>query len=127
ATPPQTPGPGMFGPKFGGLHGIDKLMAIIENAPLFLEPKSGRLWLLAITLADTATLLARLRQKFLDVSIVNETERVFTYEEYNLLEPGLFDYLTMLRDTGIAAFRELGNVTGAFRNLVIRACGLRSP
>jgi D-alanine-D-alanine ligase len=127
ATPPQTPGPRMFGPKFGGPHGIDKFLAIIEDTPLFLEPKNGRLWLLAITLADTTTLLARLRQKFLDVSIVNETERVFPYEEYNSLEPGLFDYLTMLRDTGIADFRKLGNVTGTFRNLVIRACGLRSP
>jgi D-alanine-D-alanine ligase len=127
ATPPQTPGPRAFGPKYGGPHGIDKFLAIIEGAPLFLEPKNGRLWLLAITLADTATLLARLRQKFLDVSIVNETERVFSHDEYNALEPGLFDYLTMLRDTGISDFRELGNVTGTFRNLVIRACGLHSP
>lgn len=127
ATPPQTPGPRMFGPKFGGPHGIDKFLKIIEDTPLFLEPKNGRLWLLAITLVDTTTLLARLRQKFREVSIVNETERVFTYDEYNSLEPGLFDYLTMLRNTGIADFRELGNVTGTFRNLVIRACGLRSP
>jgi D-alanine-D-alanine ligase len=127
ATPPQTPGPRAFGPKYGGPHGIDKLLAVIEGAPPFLEPKDGRLWLLAITLADTAALLALLRQKFLDVSIVNESERVFSHDEYNALEPGLFDYLTTLRDTGIADFKGLGNVTGTFRNLVIRACGLRSP
>lgn len=126
ATPPQTPGPKMFGPKYGGPHGIDKFMAIIEGIPPFLEPKSGRLWLLAITLADTATLLSQLRQKFLDVSIVNETERVFTCDEYNALEPGLFAYLSMLRDAGIADFRDLGNVTCTFRNLLIRASGLRS-
>jgi len=126
ATPPQTPGPGMFGPKYGGPHGIDKFMAIIEGIPPFLEPKGGRLWLLAITLADTETLLSLLRQKFLDVSIVNEAERVFTYDEYNALEPGLFAYLSTLRDAGVAQFRELGNVTGAFRNLVIRASGARS-
>ncbi len=127
ATPPQTPGPMVFGPKYGGPHGIDKFLTIIKGASQFLEPKSGRLWLLAITLADTETLLARLGQQFLDVSIVNETERVFTPDEYNALEPGLFDYFTALRNAGIADFREIGNATFAFRNLIIRACGLRSP
>ena len=48
ATPPQTPGPRPFGPKYGGPDGTMHLFKIIEGAPLFLKPERGRLWLMAI-------------------------------------------------------------------------------
>ena len=52
ATPPQTPGPQPFGPKYGGQDGTINLFKIIRDAPAFLNPDRGRLWLMAISLAN---------------------------------------------------------------------------
>jgi len=121
ATPPQTPGPRPFGPKYGGSDGTRNLFKVLDGAPLFLKPESGRLWMLAISLANPQKLLRRLRELFEEVRIAERSARYFTAEEYDAMEAGLFDYLCTLRSSGIADFTEVGKDRFAFQNLYIRA------
>jgi methylase of polypeptide subunit release factors len=95
ATPPQTPGPRPFGPRYGGFDGTRHLWAIVDRASAFLRP-GGRLWLVSISLANPSSLLASLRQRFSSVSIVAETERPFMPEEYNSYAEGLFQHFVSL-------------------------------
>ena len=125
ATPPQTPGPNPFGPRYGGWDGTRHLSAVIEGAPRFLEPDRGRLWLLAISLANPAALLKRLHEYFSEVSVVKETDRGFTAAEYESIAPGLFDHFLSLRSSGQAEFKEAGGGRYVFRNLFIRAEGVK--
>jgi methylase of polypeptide subunit release factors len=125
ATPPQTPGHYPFGPRYGGRDGTRHLFAVIEGARDFLEPLSGRLWLLAISLANPAALLARLREHFLEVAVVKETDRLFTAEEYHGIDHGLLAHFFSLRASGQSEFKEAGNGHYVFRNLFIRAAGVR--
>ncbi|MCX5834363.1 MAG: 50S ribosomal protein L11 methyltransferase [Deltaproteobacteria bacterium] len=126
ATPPQTPGPTPFGPRYGGADGTKHLLDILEGAPGFLEPARGRLWMLAITLANPPLLWQALREKFRDVSLVRETERIFEAAEYEAVEKGLFDYLLKLRSEKRSEFSDAGDGRFVFRNQVIRASGVRS-
>ncbi len=126
ATPPQTPGPAPFGPRYGGADGTNHLLHILEGAPAFLTPVQGRLWMLAITLANPPLLWRTLREKFRDVSLVRETDRVFEAEEYDALEKGLFDYLLKLRSEKRSEFFDTGDGRFIFRNQVIRASGART-
>jgi D-alanine-D-alanine ligase len=126
ATPPQTPGPLPFGPRYGGLDGTNHLFALIEGASSFLKP-GGRLWLLAISLANPSGLWERLGQTFSSVSLVHETERPFTAEEYESMGSGLLDHFETLRARGCSDFRETGSGGYVFRNLFIRARGHRAP
>ncbi len=126
ATPPQTPGPRPFGPRYGGHDGTRHLFFILEGAPFFLKP-GGRLWLLAISLANPSSLWQRLGQHFSSVSLIRETERLFTVEEYESMEKGLFDHFLTLRAQGSSDFKETGSGEYVFRNLFIRAEGHRSP
>jgi D-alanine-D-alanine ligase len=121
ATPPQTPGPHHFGPKYGGPEGTDHLFKILRHAPDFLDPDNGRLWLLAISLANPHALWQFLRELFSEVVLVRETKRPFKPEEYEALEKGLFDYLLSLRASGLSDFIEAENGGFYFRNLFIRA------
>jgi D-alanine-D-alanine ligase len=121
ATPPQTPGRQPFGPKYGGPDGTRHLFNILSGAPDFLKPDRGRLWLLAISLANPNELWKRLREWFSEAVLVRETERPFTGEEYEAIEKGLFDYLRSLRLSGISDFTEHENGQCSFRNLFIRA------
>ncbi|MCX8117591.1 MAG: 50S ribosomal protein L11 methyltransferase [Desulfobacterota bacterium] len=125
ATPPQTPGPRPFGPRYGGLHGTDHLFAILEKVQRFLHPERGRLWMLAISLADPEGLWKRLEERFKEVRLVYETERFFTPEEYEAMEAGLFNHLLQLRSSGLSQFEQDSNGRWFFRNLFIRARGLR--
>ena len=125
ATPPQTPGPNPFGPRYGGWDGTRHLSAVIEGAPRFLEPDRGRLWLLAISLANPAALLKRLHEHFSEVSVVKETDRGFTAGEYESIAPGLFKHFLSLRSSGQAEFKEAGGGKYMFRNLFIRAAGVK--
>jgi len=125
ATPPQTPGPRPFGQRYGGLDGTDHLFAILDQAQAFLDPKQGRLWLLAISLANPTSLLQRLEERFSTVSIVHETKRFFNPEEYESMDKGLFSYFLRLRSSGHSQFYETSNGRWFFRNLLIRAGGLR--
>ncbi|HOD36771.1 MAG TPA: 50S ribosomal protein L11 methyltransferase [Syntrophales bacterium] len=125
ATPPQTPGPTPFGPRYGGADGTKHLLHILEGAPAFLEPGRGRLWMLAITLANPPFLWRALRRKFRDVSLVRETDRVFEAGEYDTVEKGLFDYLLKLRSEKRSEFSDRGDGRFVFRNQVIRASGIR--
>jgi D-alanine-D-alanine ligase-like ATP-grasp enzyme len=52
ATPPQTPGQRPFGPRYGGADGAKHLLAVIDGAPGRLDPERGRLWLVAISIAN---------------------------------------------------------------------------
>jgi D-alanine-D-alanine ligase len=126
ATPPQTPGPAPFGPRYGGPDGTNHLFSLIEGAPSFLKP-GGRLWLLAISLANPSGLWERLGKTFSSVSLVRETERPFTAEEYESMEKGLFDHFQTLRSRGCSDFKEVGSGGYAFRNLFIRVEGYRAP
>ena len=127
ATPPQTPGNRPFGPRYGGEDGTKHLFAIVDQAPNFLEPKGGRLWILAISLANPQGLWQRLEDRFLTVDLVHETPRFFTSEEYESMDPGLFNHLLGLRSSGRSQFYEDSCGRYFFRNLFILAGGLRAP
>jgi methylase of polypeptide subunit release factors len=127
ATPPQTPGPRPFGQRYGGLDGTDHLFNIIDQAPTFLDSKRGRLWLLAISLANPIGLWQRLEERFSTVSLVQETQRFFTLEEYESMDAGLSGHLLNLRSSGRSQFYEDRRGRCFFRNLFIRAGGSRIP
>jgi D-alanine--D-alanine ligase len=127
ATPPQMPGPHSSGTRYGGPDGARHTRAIIEGAAAFLKPRSGRLWLLVISLANPAEVLARLRRCFHEVSIVRESERFFTSEEYEAVTPGLMTHFIAQRASGMADFREDSPEGYVFKNLFIRAQGVKAP
>ena len=114
-----------FGPRYGGPDGTRHIFKILAGIDGFIEPGEGRLWLLVISLADTGKILKRLGELFEQVTIVKETERVFLPGEYDSLQGGLFQYLMTLRDEGRADFVEKSYGTYAFKNLFIRAEGLK--
>jgi D-alanine-D-alanine ligase len=126
ATPPQTPGPAPFGPRYGGADGTRHLVEILEGVTAFLEPARGRLWMLTITLANPPLLWQALREKFQDVILVRETDRNFEAAEYDAIEKGLFDYLLKLRFEKRSEFTDAGDGRFVFRNQVIRASGVRT-
>ena len=126
ATPPQTPGPRPFGPRYGGADGARHLLAVVEGAPACLDPDGGRLWMVAISIANIPELLAQLRERFNRVEIVGESQRPFTPREYNELDEGLFAYLESLRARGISDFHEAFGGEYVFRNLFIRAEGVKA-
>ncbi len=126
ATPPQTPGPAPFGPRYGGADGTKHLVDILEGVPAFLEPARGRLWMLAITLANPPLLWQAFRKKFQEVTLVRETDRIFEAAEYDAIEKGLFDYLLKLRFEKRSEFTDAGDGRFVFRNQVIRASGVRT-
>ncbi len=121
ATPPQTPGHHAFGPRYGGPDGTRHLFKILQGAAVFLKPESGRLWLMAISLANPSELLRELRERFHHVCIVHETERFFTGDEYESIETGLMNHFLALRSSGSSDFSEAGECGYRFRNLFICA------
>ena len=125
ATPPQTPGPSPFGPRYGGPDGTKHLFAILDGVRTYLSPDEGRLWLLAISLANPSALWRRLEERFREVSLVQETDRLFTPEEYENISKGLFGHFLALRSQGCSEFKEMGDGRVMFRNLFIRAKGCR--
>ncbi len=127
ATPPQTPGKRPFGPRYGGADGARHLLAVVNGAPARLDPARGRLWLVAITIANIPELMRRLGQRFTRVDILGDTQRPFTPREYNELDEGLFDYLASLRSRGMSDFHEAFGGEYVFRNLLIRAAEVREP
>jgi len=127
ATPPQTPGTRPFGQRYGGFDGTKHLFAILDQAPTFLDPHRGRLWMLAISLANPTGLWERLEERFLMVSLVHETQRFFTPDEYESMDFGLFNHLLQLRSSGRSQFSEDSKGRFFFRNLFIRAGGPRNP
>jgi methylase of polypeptide subunit release factors len=126
ATPPQTPGKRPFGPRFGGADGTRHLLAVVDGAPSRLEPDRGRLWIMAISIANIPELLAQLRERFSRVDILGESQRPFTAREYNELDEGLFDDLESLRCRGLSDFHEAVGGEYVFRNLFIRAAGVKA-
>jgi methylase of polypeptide subunit release factors len=126
ATPPQTPGKRLFGPRFGGADGTRHLLAVVDGAPSRLEPERGRLWIMAISIANIPGVMQRLRERFDKVEIVGESQRPFTPREYDELDEGLFHYLETLRSRGVADFHEAFGGEYVFRNLFIRAAGVRA-
>jgi D-alanine-D-alanine ligase len=127
ATPPQTPGKRPFGPRYGGADGARHLLAVVDGAPARLDPVRGRLWMVAITIANIPELMRRLGERFARVDILGDTQRPFTPREYDDLDPGLFDYLAGLRTRGISDFHEAFGGEYVFRNLLIRAAEVRQP
>ena len=127
ATPPQTPGPRPFGPRYGGADGAKHLLAVVDGAPARLDPERGRLWMVAITVANVPEVMRRLRERFAKVDILGETQRPFKPREYDDLDAGLFEYLAGLRSRGISDFHEAFGGEYVFRNLLIRAAGVREP
>jgi len=123
ATPPQTPGPFPFGPRYGGRDGTDHLCAVIDGAASVLVPATGRLWLLAISLANPAKVLGHLSALFSTVRVVSETERFFLADEYEALAPGLMGHLLRQRSAGQTQFRETDDGRYVFQNLFFRASG----
>jgi D-alanine-D-alanine ligase len=126
ATPPQTPGPRPFGPRYGGDDGAKHLLAVVDGAPSRLDPERGRLWMVAITIANVPDVMRRLRERFTKVDVMGETQRPFTPREYNELDEGLFAYLESLRARGMSDFHEAFGGEYVFRNLFIRAEGVKA-
>ncbi len=126
ATPPQTPGHHAFGPRYGGPDGTRHLFKILQGAAVFLKPESGRLWLIAISLANPSELLRELRERFHHVCIVHETERLFTGYEYESIEKGLVNHFLALRSSGLSDFSDAGDGGYRFRNLFICARGVKA-
>jgi hypothetical protein len=81
---------------------------------------------MAISIANIPELLAQLRGRFNRVDIMGESQRPFTPREYDDLDPGLFAYLESLRDRGISDFHEAFGGEYVFRNLFIRASGVKA-
>jgi D-alanine-D-alanine ligase len=127
ATPPQTPGRFPFGPKYGGEDGTRHLLHVVEQAPFHLQPETGRIWVLAISLANPVLLFKELRERFHEVKLIRETDRVFTKEEYEGYAPGLFAHLGALREAGKSEFQEIGGGKYVFQNLFLCARGPRRP
>jgi len=127
ATPPQTPGLYPFGPRYGGPDGTKHLSRILQGATAFLNPDRGRLWLMAISLANPSELVRQLRKHFYHVSVVLETERPFTSNEYESVHKGLIHHLLKLRSSGHSDFKDVSEGKYAFRNLFIRAGRARIP
>ncbi|HTZ40771.1 MAG TPA: 50S ribosomal protein L11 methyltransferase [Syntrophales bacterium] len=125
ATPPQTPGRRHFGPRFGGPRGTRHLLAIVDGAAGRLEPCRGRLWIMAISIANLSEVMMRLRERFDRVEIMGESQRPFTPREYDELDEGLFQYLEALRAKGMSDFHEAFGGEYVFRNLFIRATGVK--
>jgi hypothetical protein len=98
---------------------------VIDGASTYLSPERGRLWLLTISLANPKVVVQRLKKYFKDVSIIHRTERLFTPDEYDAIEGGLFKHLLTLRDHGMAEFEDIGKTRYMFYNLFIRASGVR--
>jgi D-alanine-D-alanine ligase len=121
ATPPQTPGPYPFGPRYGGPDGTQHLFAVIDGAQAFLSPQRGRLWLLAISLANPKAVFDRLKMHFHNVTLVCQTGRTFSADEYESIEVGLFRYLLQLRSHGAAEFEDIDDTHYMFYNYFIRA------
>ncbi len=121
ATPPQTPGPRPGGPRYGGWDGADHLVGIAAATPARLDPRRGRLWLLAISLANPVRLRRELAVRFADVRLVQETKRVFDADEYESRQTGLMDHLLALRAAGQAVFADGEDGTYTFQNLFLRA------
>jgi hypothetical protein len=71
--------------------------------------------------------MARLRERFDAVEVVGETQRPFTAREYDGMDEGLFAYLDSLRRRGLAEFHEVFGGEYVFRNLFIRASGVKGP
>jgi D-alanine-D-alanine ligase len=126
ATPPQTPGRRPFGPRFGGADGTKHLLAVVDGAPARLNPEKGRLWIMAMSLANIPEVTIRLRERFSRVDVMGESQRPFTPGEYNKLDEGLFDYLESLRSKGMSDFHEAFGGEYVFRNLFIRAAGRKA-
>ena len=80
---------------------------------------------MAISLANPSALWKKLQESFSEVSLVHETERPFTAKEYEALQEGMFDRLLSLRASGASEFTERKDGSYLFRNLFIRAKGLR--
>jgi D-alanine-D-alanine ligase len=127
ATPPQTPGSFPFGPRYGGPDGTQHLFAVIDGAQAYLSPKRGRLWLLVISLANPKAVFMRLKERFQNVTIVHQTDRPFSPDEYESIEPGLFGYLDKLRANGLADFQDLEDARYMFHNFFICASGVKKP
>lgn len=126
ATPPQTPGPYDFGPRWGGPDGLLHFKHIVSGASAFLDPKRGRLWLLVISLVDMASLMNLLKEHFAEVVIIHETERSFRAEEYEAMAEGLFSYFLDRRTSGKCEFKEQEDGTYLFRTAYIRASRARN-
>ncbi len=120
ATPPQTPGPAPGGSRYGGWDGTDHLISIIAAASAYLSPVRGRLWLLAISLANPARLRQELARHFADVRLIHETIREFTSDEYDSRQAGLMDHLLSLRTKKMADFADQEEGGYVFRNLFLR-------
>ncbi|MEI7637012.1 MAG: 50S ribosomal protein L11 methyltransferase [Syntrophus sp. (in: bacteria)] len=120
-TPPQTPGPMPCGSRYGGWDGTDHLISVIAGAPAHLNPVRGRLWLLAISLANPVRLRQELARHFADVRLIHETNREFTSDEYESRQEGLMDHLISLRTMKMADFVDQEEGGYVFRNLFLRS------
>lgn len=122
ATPPQTPGPRPGGPRYGGRDGAEHLVRIAAAAPAHLHHRRGRLWMLAISLANPARLNRELKDLFAELQLVRQTDRWFTASEYDARQDGLMNHLLKLRAAGEAVFSAAGeDGTYVFQNLFFRA------
>jgi len=98
---------------------------VVDYSSSFLDPNTGRIWILAISLANPKRLIQKLQERFSEVAVLKETDRFFTAEEYNGYEEGLFGHLCSLRADRRCEFEDVSEGRFLFRNLFICAKGLR--
>ncbi|MBI2191748.1 MAG: methyltransferase [Planctomycetes bacterium] len=102
---PQTPAPAHFRTdKWGGPEGVSILLRLAREAPRHLHP-GGRLYFVHIGLAYPHAVIEAFSRHF-ELCAVHESRRVFTPEEYESYQPGLWTYLRDLRLQGKAEFKE---------------------
>ena len=73
--------------------------------------------------SNSKAVFERLKMCFQDVTIVHQTGRIFSANEYESIEEGLFRYLLQLRSHGAAEFQDMGDEQYMFYNFFIRASG----
>jgi methylase of polypeptide subunit release factors len=119
ANMPQTPAPQPIRlDKWGGLEGTQFLSQLGIQSPDHLKP-GGSLYFLHIGLANPTAVNDLFSQSF-ELEVVRQTDRHFQPGEYESYQPGLFQYLTDLREAGRAEFERAGD-GWCFQTRFIRA------
>lgn len=102
---PHKPAPGPFNNRYyGGPDGTDLLLPLINQASERLV-SGGCLYLYHNSIANPQRVMAVLSKLF-QIRVAGEKKRYFTREEFDGLISGMFEYLSNLREQGIAEFYE---------------------
>lgn len=102
---PHRPSPTPFNARFyGGWDGTDLIMSLLDQCEARL--KSGALlYLYHNSIANPDIVNKRLEELFF-ITVLGARKRYFTKEEFENVEPGIFEHLFKLRELGKSCFNE---------------------